>query len=133
MFLFWSKKNNTLLACEPTIANYLRTIKEETYEAAWLRSVPPGGPRFEEAYAILIEESEFEELKEALLSDLEIPFSTIEEQVLTSEEIAEEPKLLSLNNATEILHFLVAEYTNLKQKNTLLEDCILELSQELYK
>ena len=133
-FLFWLKKVNGLLVCQSNQAFYLSTARGEIYETAWLRTPPMGAPRFTSIEAVIIEKEEYEELKEKLLSTESIPVPNIQEIIVeVAPEIKVEPQLLDSSTATQLLQELVKQYAELKKQNQLLEECVLEMSQELYK
>ena len=133
-FLVWLKKINGMLACESDKAFYLSTANGKIYETTWLQIPPEGAPRFTSIEAIRIEKEEYEELKEKLLSTESIPVPNIQEIIVeVAPEIKIEPQLLDNSTATQLLQELVKQYAELKKQNQLLEECILEMSQELYK
>lgn len=133
IFLYWRKKSRTLLGCKPEVANYLRTDSNNTYETEWLRSIPDGAPRYEKVSAEIITKEEYDRLKNILQKEEAIsipqPEPFIEEEI----PVMQPAKTLDYASATTLLISLTEQYNELIKRNQFLEDCLLELSQEIYK
>lgn len=132
-YLYWQKKNRTLLGCKREKASYIKTDNGNVYESEWLRPVLDGAPRYRKVVAEIITEKEYNQLKQVLQKEESIPVPQ-EEPIV--EEQYQEPKpakLLDYASATALLFSLTEQYNELIKRNQFLEDCLLELSQELYK
>lgn len=132
-FLRWQKRNSIILGSEVHNANYLQTDNKMVYETDWLKPPTEGAPRYERVIAVEIDEEEYNNLKIILGKEItiEIPKNTEEGKIQTVEEIKILP--LDYSSASTLLLSLTEQYNKLLEKNALLEECILELSQELYK
>lgn len=132
-FLYWQARNKILLGCEVETANYLLTDLEKIYETYWLQTPPEDALRYENVFAVEINEEDYNVLQKLLLQEETIPVfePIIETQESPPEEEAQRP--MTMANASTLLLELMDKYNELLTRNALLEECVLELSQELYK
>ena len=132
-FLYWQSRNNILLGCSVEIANYLLSDLGKIYETYWLQVPPGGAPKYENVIAEEITEEDYNFLQSILLQEESIPIPEDEDNPNKEDEDVVEEKPMTMANASTLLLELMDKYNELLTRNALLEECVLELSQELYK
>ena len=111
VFLKWNTKRNKLYVCDIDEGQFIQSYNEKTiYKTSWLKPSPEGVCEYETATIVVINETEFEDLKELLsggesveVEDV-IPVPIKHEVYLESEK----EKPLSLDQMRE----LIAEQQN---------------------
>ena len=134
-FAHWQEKNKIILCCEPGVAQYLLTDANQLYRVEWLTYETQKAPEYPFVEAKEINEEEYLYLSEILRTEESIPVpitSQPEEPQEESEELAS-PQVLDTSTASTLLIDLIKQYELLLKRNALLEECILEMSQEIYK
>lgn len=135
-----SKKNLIPIECNPAEAQLIRASYsgDEFYRAPWTGPLPVGVRRivYPMVDAIEISEKEFLELSAALKENQQIA----EVEPMDETPIIEEPemdatpipKVLTYGELAEKVIALSAAYDSIVEQNKMLEDCVLELSSQLY-
>lgn len=135
-----SKKNLIPIECTPAEAQLIRASYsgEEFYRAPWTGPLPTGIRRFVYPMvdAVEISEEEFLKLSEALKENQEISEIEPEEETPVIEEPEQTetlpPRVLSYGELAEKVVALSAAYDSIVEQNKMLEECVLELSTQLY-
>ena len=135
-----SKKNMIPIECAPAEAQLIRASYsgEEFYRAPWTGPLPVGIRRFVYPMvdAVEISEEEFLKLSEALKENQQVSEIEPAEETPVIEEPEETealpPRVLSYGELAEKVIALSAAYDSIVEQNKMLEECVLELSAQLY-
>lgn len=133
--LRWQNKNKLLLGCDASIAQYIMTDIGNIYETEWLQYKVDNMPRYPMVNAIQITEEEYKALS-ALLTiqeNIPLPENLDAESEVEEDEEQPTPEIMNMSTASGLLIELTKKYNELLAHSALLEECVLELSQELYK
>ena len=136
VFLAWQPRNRSFYHIEPEYAEYIQTSDlQNIYVTDWTLPTKKGSPIIDSIEAIIIEKEEYLDLLQKLQSTA--PLEHIINDEVTIEETSQQEESVSIPiGQIELLQKLIAleeQNTKLLEQNTFLEDCILELSQEIYK
>lgn len=144
VFLKWQKKNNILIGCDASEANFIQSSdQEKVWKVDWLVPVEAGAGEYPSIEAVEITKEEYDELRVQLDEGLnpevpeeesEIPSDTDEpgeevpsESVMSVEEMRR--KITVLENALEEQKIINGEQM---ERNDFLEGCLLEMSEIVY-
>lgn len=133
-------RRGLIIECKYEEAQYMlgRLPNKEVYRVDWLMPLPTEVQDVENFECVQITQEEYLELLEAFSAEEEIIYK--EENVFEAEP--EEEVIVNSENPTELLTYselatTVKDLTKtcqwLIEQNRLLEDCVLEMSQILYK
>lgn len=82
-FLKWNNARQKLYICDVDDAQFAQALDEDKiYRADWLNPAPEEAGKFETADVVVIDEVEFDELKELLSEGEDVPEEFIEEKPL---------------------------------------------------
>lgn len=129
-FLEWSPKMKRFYYTEIDSGQCVQdSITLKRYTAEWLKPLPAGAPEIEEAKVIIIDQIEYDELKEQLQE---------KEEVLYHPPVIEEPK----NKAQPPEDVVIEKPLTIQQMReklkkqdetiNMLVDCLLEVSEVVY-
>ena len=122
-FLHWNAKYHQYFYCDINDAQLVQgMITEKLYHGSWLKSPSDSKTEYEEAEIVMIEASEYDELKATLESGEEIPYSEPVVDILpeTPEETdqPEEERPMTIQE--------------MRYRIQLLTDCLMEMSEIVY-
>ena len=93
VFLKWNEKRKKLYVCDVDDAQFVQTFDESNiYTASWLNPPPKEAGEFESAEVVVIDEAEFDELRELLSEGEEIVVEQPAEQYVMPVTPAEQPE-----------------------------------------
>ena len=136
VFFRWDDKYRIMMRSDYEQAQYVQASDGNTfYTVKYLNAIPDGAPQFPIVEIEIIDYKEFAELKQ-LLEAQEIFIETTDsnpEEEFVEQETPPPPTLVSIPDLVSYIQTFERKYANLVKQKNLLEECILELSQELYK
>ena len=96
VFLKWNIKRHRMNVCSVDEGQFVQSYDEKTiYKDSWLKPAPEEAKNFEEAKIVVIDQIEFDDLKELLNEGEEVlvekPEPLPSPQVLTEEPVEEKP------------------------------------------
>lgn len=135
-----SKKNLIPIECNPAEAQLIRASHsgDEFYRAPWTGPLPVGIRRivYPMVDAVEISEKEFLELSAALKENQQIAEIEPVDKTPAVEEPQDEapvaPRVLTYGELAEKVVALSTAYEAIVEQNKMLEECVLELSTQLY-
>lgn len=136
VFLAWQPKNRSFYHIEPEYAEYIQTSDlQNIYITDWTLPTKKGSPIIDSIEAIIIEKEEYLDLLQKLQDAAPLEHTTNEEAVIEEPQQQEELAPIPIGQIELLQKLIALEEQNAKllEQNIFLEDCILELSQELYK
>lgn len=135
LFAWDNKKKIMLMTNSLDNAQYIQSSNRSCfYLTRQLNGAPSEAPRLEVVDIEFIDAEEYSSLKEVLDSGEIIDIPTRDENIKqTTFEVQEERKVVTIKDLVIYIQDFERKYQNLLQEKSLLEECILELSQELYK
>lgn len=138
IYLKWQQKHHILIGCEASEAQFIQSSDQsEVWRAKWLNPAPPEAGEYDTVEAVEITEEEYIALRKKLGDGETVVEPDVQQEAPTAEEPeGEEIPVESVMSAAEMRRIIAAQAGLLaKQQDRLnfLEDCILEMSEELYK
>ena len=136
VFLAWQPRNRSFYHIEPEYAEYIQTSDlQNIYITDWTLPTKKGSPIIDSIEAIIIEKEEYLDLLQKLQNATPLEHTINEEVVIEEVQQPQEPVSIPLGQIELLQKLIALEEQNVKllEQNIFLEDCILELSQELYK
>lgn len=144
VFLKWQKKNNILIGCDASEANFIQsTDQEKVWKVDWLVPAEAGAGDYPSITAVEITKEEYDELRAQLDEGLnpavpdeepEVPSEPEDtedeapaESVMSVEEMRR--KITMLETALEEQKIINGEQM---ERNDFLEGCLLEMSEVVY-
>lgn len=144
VFLKWQKKNNILIGCDASEANFIQSSdQEKVWKVDWLIPAEAGAGEYPAATAVEITKEEYDELRAQLDAGQEpvepepvVPEEPSEpedtgeqagEQVMSVEEMRR--RIVVLETALEEQKQINGEQM---ERNDFLEGCLLEMSEIVY-
>lgn len=144
IFLKWQKKNNILIGCDASEANFIQSSdQQKVWKVDWLIPADAKAGEYPSIEAVEITKEEYDELRAQLDAGLnpevpeeepEIPSDTDEpgdevpsESVMSVEEMRR--KITMLETALEEQKIINGEQM---ERNDFLEGCLLEMSEIVY-
>lgn len=129
VWLKWQTKHRVLLACKPYEASYIQSYDGvHVWRVMWLNPPPEDAPEFPVAEAVKISKEEYLDLRSQLDSGLT---PTEPEPEPPEEEPEVEPPEEPAENVMtpEEMRRRIIELT---ERNQMLEECLLEMSEVVY-
>ena len=136
VFLAWQPRNRSFYHIEPEYAEYIQTSDlQNIYITDWTLPTKKGSPIIDSIEAIIIEKEEYLDLLQKLQNATPLEHTINEEVVIEEVQQPQEPVSIPLGQIELLQKLIALEEQNVKllEQNIFIEDCILELSQELYK
>ena len=136
VFLAWQPRNRSFYQIEPEYAEYIQTSDlQNIYITDWTLPTKKGSPIIDSIEAIIIEEEEYLDLLQKLQGTAQLEHIINEEITIEKTQQQEETVSIPMGQIELLQKLIALEEQNAKllEQNAFLEDCILELSQELYK
>ena len=136
VFLAWQPRNRSFYHIEPEHAEYIQTSDlQNIYVTDWTLPTKKGSPIIDSIEAIIIEKEEYLDLLQKLQNATPLEHITNEEVITEEPQQQEETAFIPIGQIELLQKLIALEEQNAKllEQNIFLEDCILELSQELYK
>lgn len=131
VFLRWQEKHRILIGCDASDAQFIQSSDgEEIYRARWLNPYPTEAGEYETVEAVEISEDEYIDLRQML--DLgERPEMPEPEESNSKDDSDDRTE----NNIPEEVMDVAAmrrAIIELRDQNSFLEECLLEMSQVVY-
>lgn len=120
-FFRYQRKHLNIIKCDGKCAELVQSSDQKTfYRAEWLRPLPEKARHHEIAEVVIIDEAEYNELKEQLqLGNIIVPQSIEDEPVVDIEPVVEKPKrelILSIRELYERIQRLEEKVKKLENK-----------------
>lgn len=144
VFLKWQKKNNILVGCVPSEANFIQSSdQEKVWRVDWLIPAEAGAGEYPTATAVEITKEEYDELRAQLDAGQEPvePEPFVPEEPSEPEDTGEQAgeKVMSVEEMRRRIVVLETALEEQKQingeqmeRNDFLEGCLLEMSEIVY-
>ncbi len=132
VFLKWNEKHHCMFCCDVNEAQFIQSYDQAAvYQVEWLNAAPASAGQFDTVDAVVISETEFDEIR-ALLDDGE---TVIDEPEQPIEQPPDEPEQQGSEEPAE-RPMTVAEMRQViseqQEQIAMLTDCILEMSEVVY-
>lgn len=142
VFLRFQPKHKVMLACEAENAEYIQSRDGSTiWHGDWLHPVPECAPEIDsismkghsdsDTYVVYIDEDEFHRIREQLYEDeaiIELEQGPVPEE----SEPAEEDEPVRKSQTAEKLEHMQQTIDELLETNSMLLECIMEMSEIVY-
>ncbi len=138
IYLKWQQKHGILIGCDPSEAQFIQSSDQsEVYRAKWLNPAPPEAGIFDTVEAVEISEEEYIALREKLGNGEDVAEPEPQQEEPAPEEASSEDVPVETVMSAAEMRRIVAEQAELlasqEDRMSFLEDCLLEMSEELYK
>ena len=129
IFLRWVGKHHCLMICEPAQAEYVQSYDHtRVYRDHWLRPVPDGAPAYETAKIVVIDETEYDEIRALLDDGEEVPVDPAPpepEPVGPDDPVEPDERPMTVAEMRE-------KITEQQGSIDMLIECVLEMSEIIY-
>ena len=130
VFLRWIAKHRRLMVCEPKDAEFVQSYDQtKFYHDNWLRPAPAGVPAYESAQIIVIDATEYDEIRALLDDGEEVPHIPDDPEPPVPVD-PDEP--VNPDDRPMTIAEMRAKIAEQAESIDMLIDCILEMSEVVY-